>query len=43
MVGTTASCASGGVAYEHNTLSIFKEHGFRGFQVHRYSLKSITS
>jgi len=26
-------CASGGVAYEHNTLHVYKEHGFRGFRV----------
>ena len=26
-------CRSGGVAYEHNTLSIYKNHGLRGFQV----------
>eukprot|EP00613_Pedinella_sp_CCMP2098_P067026 CAMPEP_0171989406 /NCGR_PEP_ID=MMETSP0993-20121228/276396_1 /TAXON_ID=483369 /ORGANISM="non described non described, Strain CCMP2098" /LENGTH=631 /DNA_ID=CAMNT_0012642397 /DNA_START=366 /DNA_END=2262 /DNA_ORIENTATION=- len=32
--GTNAeegTCGSGGVAYEHNTLPIYKEHGLRGF------------
>jgi len=34
LTAEASSCASGGEAYEHNTLPIFKEHGFRGFQVH---------
>jgi hypothetical protein len=32
-LSAAAGCDSGGVGYEHNTLPIYKEHGFRGFQV----------